>query len=408
MMIALGWVFLTSPFLLSDTEKAERISELAYAELARSRIVQAPQEPQKTKQELNHERDIAKDREVGAKYSAQADREYRPTKNLEMQRRVDRIGKELAEIANVTKAEVLWGDRRLSKFDYTFKVVESKDINAFSIPGGYIYVFEGLINDAESDDELAGVLAHEIAHASFRHVATLEAEQEKLQRLTLPLILLSLLGGGAAAVPTLMGSQLLTTAVGNGWSQKAESASDYGGLQYMLKTKYNPTGILTFMERMASRERGNFLAGELGILRTHPPGRERAQSLITYLGIAGIPIQRSKVTTSYRATVRSGDNNVVDVYFGKFKVMSFGGTDALRKADEFEGKLNAFMDSEPQMYEVTPGPDGMIYGKRRLLLDLDHDDAVLANTTVDTLQIETIGRIRAAVLGLSFRLWDSK
>ncbi len=288
-------MFLTSPLLLTDSERADRLSDMAWTALQQqtqpAQATQATPAPQKTRQEIAHDRDIARDREVGAKYVLEADKEFRPTKNVEMQRRVERIGKELAAIANETKAEVLWGDRRMNKFDYSFKVVESKDINAFSLPGGYIYVFEGLINDAESDDELAGVLAHEISHASFRHVATLEAEQEKLQRLTLPLILLSLLGGAAAASTALVGNQFLTTAIGNGWSQQAESAADYGGLQFMLKTKYNPTAILTFMERMASRERSNFLANELGILRTHPPGRERAESLVRYLKQCGVQVQ---------------------------------------------------------------------------------------------------------------------
>ena len=72
-------------------------------------------------------------------------------------------------------------------------------MNAFSLPGGYVFVFDGLVKYSESDDELAGVLAHEICHAKFRHVATLDKEASKLQAISLPAILIAIFSGGRVA-----------------------------------------------------------------------------------------------------------------------------------------------------------------------------------------------------------------
>ena len=83
--------------------------------------------------------------------------------------RVVKIGNKLAAIAASVNVPATWGINRLSKFDYTFKLVDAKDINAFSLPGGFIYVNKGLVDAVQSDHELAGVIAHELAHAAHHH-----------------------------------------------------------------------------------------------------------------------------------------------------------------------------------------------------------------------------------------------
>src|SRR5665213_362870 len=148
--------------------------------------------------------DIDNDEKLGAHYAAQVNKENKFTDDPKMQARVDRIGKELAAIADTHHLIALWGDKRFSPFPYHFKVIQGTDVNAFSLPGGYIYVYEGLVKYCESDDELASVIGHEISHAAFRHVATLTKKSSQLQLLTLPLILLGILtsgGIGAGLIP---------------------------------------------------------------------------------------------------------------------------------------------------------------------------------------------------------------
>src|SRR5579862_3129483 len=155
---------------------------------AKTSPVQAP--AALTREEKQHEADVQSDIEEGKKYAEEVEKQYKLSDNKEYQARVQRIGAEISAIANAGPSwHVLWGDPHLSRFDYTYKVIKSDDVNAFSLPGGHVYVYEGLMKQVESDDELAGVLAHESAHAAFRHVPTLEKEASKVTMISLPLIL---------------------------------------------------------------------------------------------------------------------------------------------------------------------------------------------------------------------------
>ncbi len=361
--------------------------------------------------EKQHQDDLKTDKEVGEKYAKLADKEYKPSTDLEATKRVQRIGEEIADIANHNKVKASWGDQRLNPFDYTFKLVQSPvkdDINAFSLPGGYIYVFEGTVKFAESDDELAGVLGHEIAHAAFRHVATLQREESKFQLVQLPLILIALLAKGASTAGNVMQvTQLVDVATSGGWSVKAETAADYGGLQYLAKSKYNPTGMLTFMERLAQKDRQDpQLFADLGIFRTHPPSRERAEALEKHMKEMGLPIRRSEVSPSFRTVAKSGKDGTAEVMFNGRRIVQFAGADADSRAKEAVGHLNEFFDSVPDLFEVQPGDDGQILGRRKPLLDLEPEDAKIANESVDDLQADTVKAIRAAMYSLAYRVWD--
>lgn len=362
-------------------------------------------------QEKRHQEDLKSDREQGKKYVVEVEKELKVVTDKELQERVDRIGKEIAAIANKTHATASWGDRRLNPFDYTFKIVEDKDhldeVNAFSLPGGYIYVYKGLIDFAESDDELAGVLAHEVAHAAFRHIATLQHEQSKMTPYTIGAILAAVIFGGTKSLGgALTGVSLISQAYASGWSVNAEKAADYGGFQYMLKSKYDPTGLLTFMERLAAKDRSAPTFYDLGIYRTHPPSRERADALIKYMREADIPIRRSRVASSLRAEAKPADNGSVMVTFGGKPLVSFGGNDALLRADAAVQRLNNFFDSVPEMYEVSTGDSGEILGRRQELLALSSEDASAANTSLDDLQKTTISRIKKALFKIGYRVWD--
>ncbi|RYG44522.1 hypothetical protein EON79_14725, partial [bacterium] len=319
--------------------RAEAIEERAW--LAFAQDAKAAQEP-KLSSDAQHQEDLKRDREMGQKYSAEADKELKASEDKDMIARVQRVGNAFAKIANENPVTALWGDKRLNTFDYTFKVVQGKDVNAFSLPGGYIYFYEGLVKYIESDDELAGVMAHEVAHASLRHVATLQREQSKFNAVSLPLILIAILAGGTqGASGALTVSQLLSQATGSGWSVKAEKAADFAGFQYMEKSKYNPTGMLTMMERLARDERSG-PAYDWGIYRSHPPSRERAEALTGYMKEAKIPIQRSEVTTSFRATSKPGDDGTVELFFGKKKLVSMAGDGAIERAATAVKRLNSY------------------------------------------------------------------
>ena len=353
-----------------------------------------------------HQANVDSDIAEGKRDVEQVEKQYKLSTNKEYQARVSRIGAEISAIANAGPHwNVLWGDHHLSKFDYTYRVIQGDDVNAFSLPGGHVYVFEGLMKQIESDDELAGVLGHETAHAAFRHVATLERDATKVNMISLPLILASLLLSGGAAAPAIVPlTSLGGQAVVSGWSVKAEEAADYGGMQFLLKSKYDPTGMLTFMERLAADEK---LGANIdwGIYRDHPPSEERAETLTRYMNEAGVPIRRSRVTTSFRVSIHPSDNGTVQLDFGTRPIVALAGTDAITRADQAVLALNAFFDATPELYQLQEGPGGSLVWQGRPLIVLTPADATAAGVTVDQLQEKTAHQMQIAMFNLGFHVW---
>ncbi|HRF59915.1 MAG TPA: M48 family metalloprotease [Fimbriimonadaceae bacterium] len=355
-------------------------------------------------EKAKHDKDIQSDIEMGKKYAAQVVKEMKVSENAEMIARVQRIGSDLSIIANQKPVQVSWGDPRLNVFPYQFQVLQGEDVNAFSIPGGFIFIYEGLVKYAESDDELAGVIAHEISHAAFRHIATLRREQSKFDIVQIPLILAAIFTGGATAQGLLVGGSLFSQAMTSGWSVKAEESADWGGFQYMQSSKYNPVGMLTFMERLAYDER-NKPQFDWGIYRTHPPGRQRAQSLVRRLGDAGILIRRSQVTTSLKTQVKPGEQDSVDLLFNGVKLYSFRGADALTRADKAAVAFDAFMDTVPKIFEIQA--DGaVVEGRGRPLVEVLPEDLQEGQRAEDV-AADAVRALKRAAYDLSYRVWDA-
>jgi predicted Zn-dependent protease len=349
-----------------------------------------------------HARDLESDEKLGAEYSAQVDKELKLSQDKEGQERISRIGGKLAEIANRTHVRVSWGDSRLNPFHYKFKLIEGKDVNAFSLPGGTIYVYEGLLKYAETDDELAGVLAHEIAHASLRHIATLRREASKLEAITIPLILIGVLTGNAAIAS---GTSMFSQAQGSGWSVKAEKAADLAAFDYLKDSGFNSVGLLTMMERLAYDDR-NRPKIDWGIFQTHPPSAQRAEALRDLFNEAKIPILRSRVSTSMRAqVVEATDGTVTLTHLGR-KIFVFRGEDASARAKEAATKLNNCFDVVPKIYEVTAfDSDGIEY-KDEVLIQVTDADAAGTNKSVSELQDQALKAIKASIYEIRYRVWD--
>ncbi|MCX6374461.1 MAG: M48 family metalloprotease [Armatimonadetes bacterium] len=234
--------------------------------------------------------------------------------------RVERIGKAIAEVANLDVVPATYGNSEIYKFDYKFKVIEDESVNAFSLPGGIIYVHKGLLDYVQSDHELAGVLAHEIAHSAHHHMTYLLKEQSKLDGQ----IALVLIAGMLTKVNSrdlghlLIGAQLVRIARASGYGQKAEADADVVAVAYMAKAGYNPVGSLTFMERLAH----DYAASpslDLGIMQTHPAPADRCKCVTAQIKALGLPINRRAVTDSLKAVTEQtvvGDKTIVQVKLG--------------------------------------------------------------------------------------------
>ena len=164
------------------------------------------------------------------------------------------------------------------KFPYTFKVVQQKEINAFALPGGPIYINMGLIEQA-NEGELAGVIGHEIAHVVMRHSTRQASRQMRAQ---VPLAILSgVLGtavGGLAGNLAQLGLSVGAGGVFMKYSREAETEADKVGAQIIYDAGYDPQSMVDFFQRLKEKD-----GGSRSFLDSHPDPGDRARNIAAIL-----------------------------------------------------------------------------------------------------------------------------
>jgi predicted Zn-dependent protease len=157
-----------------------------------------------------------------------------------------------------------------AKVPFTIKVVEDPTVNAFALPGGFFFVDSGLILKADSESELAGVMAHEIAHVAARHGTRQATRGEIAQLSMIPLYII----GGPVAYGLYEASGLLIPITFLKFSRGFEAEADYLGVQYMYKTGYDPQAFVDFFEKIQTMEKRK--PGTMSkMFSTHPPTDDR-------------------------------------------------------------------------------------------------------------------------------------
>jgi len=160
-------------------------------------------------------------------------------------------------------------------YDFRFYVVRAPELNAFALPAGYIYLNTGLLLSVDNASELAGVMAHEIAHVALRHVAQ-NYQRQRNTRLFYETgsVLASVLVGGPVAAGGQLAGQLLMVGYLNQFSQAAEEEADAYAVEILPRAGYDPNGLLTFFETLQA-EAGS--EGALPFLSSHPTTAQRIQ-----------------------------------------------------------------------------------------------------------------------------------
>ena len=349
---------------------------------------------------------------LGRENAEANDKQVKLVTDAVMVERVNHIGQELAAVANRFPIPALWGSSQLKPFHFTFKVVDDKDVNAYSLPGGFIYVNKGLLDAVRSDDELAGVLAHEIGHDVHHHMVKLIHENNKLNKFLQPLTLLALgamIGsGGQTAIDAgnlIYASQLYSIARINSYGVDAEKDADHTGLLLMTHSHYNPVGLYSFMIRLAALERGQGNV-DLGIYRTHPPAEERVGAAKTLLAELKIPIHLSAVDPTLQLQISPAALNkdgtgagLQEIKMRDVLLCRVAATDsqsAEAHARQIARRMDTLIDAQLQPFEVRANKDQTEVLARGQAI-LTAADALAQKTTISELArslSEAVARIR--------------
>ena len=204
---------------------------------------------------------VDKEVNLGRQLAAEVDREAKFVDDPVITEYINRVGQNV----------VLHSD---AKIPFTIKVIDSDEVNAFALPGGFFYVNKGLILAADNEAEVAGVMAHEIAHVAARHAMENQAKGMLAQ---IGLTAGSIFLGGLGGLAILNGAQFATLLGFMKFSRDAEAEADQLGVQYLWAAGYDPSAMSTMFEKLSAKNKkkpGTFSK----LFETHPQSLDRMES----------------------------------------------------------------------------------------------------------------------------------
>jgi beta-barrel assembly-enhancing protease len=240
------------------------VSRLILAVLIAGCSYLSPAQKAPERRPVTHTIQEDEDTKIGRQFRREAKRQLKLLNNPEIEGYVDQVGRRLLSVMGP------------QSFEYRFFVVEDSQLNAFSVPGGSIYFYTGLLERAKSTAEVAGVMGHEIIHAKDRHLARLSGGPD-------PVSILGMLGmilarGGAAAQAAGAIGQGLAATRQFAFSRQLEMEADTLGVKYMVQAGYDPKGALGFMKTL-DQQRAVSQSDIPAYLMTHPLTQERIANM---------------------------------------------------------------------------------------------------------------------------------
>ncbi len=207
------------------------------------------------------------DREIkiGRSISRAVEKKYELTDDALLQKRVEDIGRRIVAVC----------DRQ--EIEYHFRVIEDEEVNAFSLPGGFVYINKGLIEKVDNDDELACVLAHEVGHIVARHAV------KRLQALMGYNFLRILVSQAPEGGKLVTGADIAFAQIIAGYSREDELLADQLGARYAKRAGFNPEGMISFLKKLQEIHRKKPISSK-SYLRTHPYVPDRIRVVKQELG----------------------------------------------------------------------------------------------------------------------------
>lgn len=202
---------------------------------------------------------------MGRAVVKQVEKEYKVMDDPVYQRRVEDIGRKIVAVC----------DRK--DINYYFGVLDDDEVNAFSLPGGFIYINKGLIDKVANDDELAGVIAHEVAHIVARHSI------KKLQAMQGYNILSILIAGGTRSQGAVAAADEAFTQVMLGYAREDELLADQLSTRYLRAAGYKPEAMVEFLEKLDQVNKRRPLRPKT-YYKTHPYVPDRVRVVKEELG----------------------------------------------------------------------------------------------------------------------------
>jgi len=202
---------------------------------------------------------VESDIRLGKAAAAEVERDVQLINDPVVTEYVNRVGQNIVKNSDATQ------------FTFTIKVIDSDEVNAFALPGGFFYVNKGLILAADDEAELAGVMAHEIAHVAARHASETNSKGTLFQIGMIPAIILT---GGVLGTAIQEISQIALPIGMFSFTRKAEKEADKLGLQYMYLTGYDPSATISFFEKLQATESTRKVNS---LFASHPPTPDRVE-----------------------------------------------------------------------------------------------------------------------------------
>jgi Zn-dependent protease with chaperone function len=276
-------LFCALPVRASDTQvssDANVVEQTSTSAVSKSQAAVGPEEKKEKAYKYNIDRigqrdigkgvnlySLQKERALGEAMAAAIDRRTKFVADLDINDYVNRLGQKIARNSD-------------AQVHFTIKVIDSPDFTTFALPGGFLYVAKGLIMEVDSEAELAGLMAHEIAHVAARHATRFATQKSAWNLISVPLASLGPAGLGARQIGPLSLKK---------FSRDAELEADLLGMEYQYAAGYDPQAFVDALEKLHSKE-----------IRMR--ARANAQPKVGFLARMPLPHQIAQAYASYPPT----------------------------------------------------------------------------------------------------------